>query len=336
MLKKLCILEKLIIIVLLLLLTSCATTQKQPIAKIETIEEPKITNSLDNSLSDLTTQITNSITEEGKKKIAVIEFSDLEGNVTQFGKYLAEELITRLFRTKKFEVVERQLLNKVLSEQKLGITGLIDDESAISIGKILGVDAIVSGSITDLGKSLKVNARIISTETGKVFGVAGTEIVKDETVEKLMGIISTVQKEEVQKQTEKKEISKKIPKNIPINEFLWNTGSWRIELVSYRIFSDRSIKFNLSVENLQERPDDFIFYSGSTIYLLDNLTNKYYNPIITPTKEWVQIIQNNPINYSITFNKLKEDIRIVVLYLGCSAGGNSHSSPIKITQIPDE
>jgi len=219
MFKKLCILEKLIIIVLLLLLTSCATTQKQPIVKIETIEKPEITNNLDNSLSDLTTQITNSITEDGKKKIAVIEFSDLEGNVTQFGKYLAEELITRLFRTKKFEVVERQLLNKVLSEQKLGITGLIDDKSAIAIGKILGVDAIVSGTITDFVTDLKVNARIISTETGKVFGVAATNIVKDENVRKLMGIISTVKKEEVQKQMEKKEISKEVLKKVESEKF---------------------------------------------------------------------------------------------------------------------
>ncbi|MCK4359214.1 MAG: hypothetical protein KAW92_10835 [Candidatus Cloacimonetes bacterium] len=224
MLKKLCILEKLIPIVILLILTSCATTQKQPIVKIENIEKPEIINNLDNSLSDLTTQITNSITEDGKTKIAVIEFSDLEGNVTQFGKYLAEELITRLFRTKKFEVVERQLLNKIISEQKLSITGMIDENSAKELGRILGVDAIVSGTITDLGTSLKVNARIISTETGKVFGVAGTKIVKDETVEKLMGIISTVQKEEVQKeevreQTEKKEISKESLKKVEVENF---------------------------------------------------------------------------------------------------------------------
>ena len=321
------------------LLCNCATHQQTipviPTPQIETIvqEKKKIIpdNSLDSQLENLTNQIVESLSHESKTKIAVIEFSDLNGNITEFGMYLSEELITRLFLTRKFDVIERQLLNQVISEQKLGMTGLIDDKSAIAIGKILGVDAIVSGSITDLGKSLKVNARIISTETGKVFGVAGTEILKDETVEKLMGIISTVQKEEVQKQMEKKEISLKTHKNIPIDEVLYSTGDWRIELVSYRIFPDRSIKFNLSVENLQENPARFKIYSGSSTYLLDNLTNKYDNPIITPTKERVQIIQNNPINYSITFNKLKEDIMIVVLYLGCSTGGNFHSSPIKIT-----
>ena len=134
------------------------------------------------------------MTEGAKKKVAVIEFSDLRGNVSEFGKYLAEELITRLFITRKFEVIERRLLNKVLSEQKLSLSDLIDPDSIVDLGKILGVDAIVSGTITDLGKSLKVNARIISTETGSVFAVAATEIAKDETVRNLISQVSVVQK----------------------------------------------------------------------------------------------------------------------------------------------
>jgi len=78
-----------------------------------------------------------------KTKIAVIEFSDLKGNKTEFGKLLSEELITRLFRTGKFEVVERTLLNKVIAEHELSFTGIVDPDSAMQLGKILGIDAIV-------------------------------------------------------------------------------------------------------------------------------------------------------------------------------------------------
>jgi len=145
---------------------------------------------LEMSLRDLVKQIVSSVEESGKKKVAVLEFSDLDGRVTNFGMYLAEELITRLFKTKRFEVVERQLLNKVLTEQKLFTTGLIDPNSAKRLGRILGVDAIVSGTITDLGRYLKVNARIISTETGKVFAVAATRVIKDDTVKELMSRVS--------------------------------------------------------------------------------------------------------------------------------------------------
>jgi TolB-like protein len=68
---------------------------------------------------------------------------------------------------------------------------MIDQVSAQKLGKLLGVDAIASGTVTDLGKSLRVNARLISTNTGEVFAVAAAEIVKDDSVSALMDAIST-------------------------------------------------------------------------------------------------------------------------------------------------
>lgn len=150
------------------------------------VQEPaKIT--LDNQMSKLTSQIISSFKESKIRKIAVIEFADLNGNVTNLGAFIAEELITRIFMTHKFEVVERNLLNKILDEQKLGTTGFIDEESAISIGQVLGVEAIVTGSITNLGNQMKVNARLISTETGSIFSVASVSIPLDDIVRKLIG-----------------------------------------------------------------------------------------------------------------------------------------------------
>src|SRR6185503_18184287 len=142
---------------------------------------------LDQRLSDLSQKISNGLTESQKRTIAVVEFADLRGNVTDFGRFIAEELITRLYETKKFKVIERQLLNKVVAEQRLSLTGMIDQTSAQKLGKLLGVDAIVSGTVTDLGKSLRVNARVIDTSTGEIFAVASTEIAKDESVIALMG-----------------------------------------------------------------------------------------------------------------------------------------------------
>ncbi|MEA3475911.1 MAG: FlgO family outer membrane protein [Candidatus Cloacimonadota bacterium] len=315
MFKKICILEKLIPVAILLILTSCATTQKQPIVKAETFEKPEITNNLDNSLSDLTTQITNSIAEDGKKKIAVIEFSGLDGNVTQFGKYLAEELITRLFRTKKFEVVERQLLNKIISEQKLSITGMIDPNSAKELGRILGVDAIVSGTITDLGKSLKVNARIISAETGKVFGVAGTKIVKDETVEKLMGIISTVQKEEfqkeeVQKQMEKKEISKEALKKVEVENFTF-------EVPKCKISPGGKVTCDLLITNNDKKDREFKL-SAYNSRIFDNFGNEYQaKEAQLANKEGMQpkslLVSGVPTSLILSFDNVSKEARSVAL-----------------------
>jgi len=142
---------------------------------------------LDQRMAELSKQISDGLTENQKQTIAVVEFVDLEGRVTNFGRFIAEELITRLYQTKKFKVIERQLLNKIVAEQKLSLAGMIDQTSAQKLGKLLGVDAIASGTVTDLGKSVRVNARLISTGTGEVFAVASAEIVKDDSVTVLMG-----------------------------------------------------------------------------------------------------------------------------------------------------
>lgn len=143
---------------------------------------------LNQRIDELSQQIATEMAEQQKTTIAVIEFTDLQGNVTDLGRFIAEELITRLFQTKQFKVIERQLLNKVLSEQDLSLTGIIDPTSAKALEKILGVDAIASGTITDLAQSLRVNARLISTETGEIFAVASTEIFKDESVMMLLAV----------------------------------------------------------------------------------------------------------------------------------------------------
>lgn len=119
-------------------------------------------------------------------------------------------MITRLFITKKVEVVERQLLVKVLEEHKLNMTGVVDPTSAKELGKILGVDAIASGTITDLGTSVKLNARLITTETGKIFAVASVEILKDEKIRKLMVKVPDNKREDTKTETPPKSSGLKV------------------------------------------------------------------------------------------------------------------------------
>jgi len=145
---------------------------------------------LDMKLDNLALQITQTMLEQKKTKLAVIEFSDLNGNIIELGKFLSEELITKLFITGKFEVVERQLLTKVIAEYKLNFTGIVDPESVKQLGKILGVDAIACGTIADLGDSIRVNAKLIRVETALIFGVAAVEIYKDKDIKKLLQKIS--------------------------------------------------------------------------------------------------------------------------------------------------
>ncbi len=168
----------------------------QPVTKTYSTDSTHVTlsqssqNNLDAQIDNLCLQISSAISENKKTAVAVIGFSDLEGNVTHLGKYLSEEVTTKLFQTKKFKVIERQLLNKIIKEQKLEVTGIIVDSSAVKIGNLLGVNAIVTGTMTELTNSVKVHARFIGVETGEIFGTASIEIPKDESIQKLLRVQS--------------------------------------------------------------------------------------------------------------------------------------------------
>src|SRR6267378_2491546 len=70
---------------------------------------------LTQQIEALSVQIETGMRTDQKRTIAVVEFADLEGHVTNFGRFLGEELITRLY-LKKFKVIERELLNKIIAE----------------------------------------------------------------------------------------------------------------------------------------------------------------------------------------------------------------------------
>ena len=128
-----------------------------------------------------------------KLKIAVVEFSDLDGKTSELGQYLPEELSGKLFASGRFDVVERQLLKKIMQKQALNLSGMVDQDTRRKLGKILGVDAICSGTIADMGDDVKINARLVATEAGAVLAAGSVKAAKDASVEKLMGLDSAVE-----------------------------------------------------------------------------------------------------------------------------------------------
>lgn len=112
----------------------------------------------------------NSYAEFKKTKIAVLDF-ELHGQEFQtadMGSIVSEWFTTTLVNDGRFEVVERAMLQKILAEQQLGTTGLIDDSSASKIGKVLGVKIIITGSVLNFENKLEVNSRIINVENGSI------------------------------------------------------------------------------------------------------------------------------------------------------------------------
>jgi curli biogenesis system outer membrane secretion channel CsgG len=128
------------------------------------------------------------IAAQGKPRVAVLAF---ENNTTlsilgsRLGFAAADELTTQLVKTGEFSVIERQQIDAVLAEQKLGMSGAVDAATAARIGKLLGAQAVIVGSITQFSLDRKsagigplaasyteaesmIDARIVNTTTGEI------------------------------------------------------------------------------------------------------------------------------------------------------------------------
>jgi len=100
--------------------------------------------------------------------LAVLPFQT-KGLGTEMGDInIVEQMMTTFYNLNRFKLFERTQLEKILEEQKLGMTGILDASTAAEIGKGIGVDAIVLGSVTRAGGNIAIDARLIDTETAQI------------------------------------------------------------------------------------------------------------------------------------------------------------------------
>lgn len=96
-----------------------------------------------------------------RHKVAVLDFGYASvmttsqavfGTQTDIGKGISDMLVDRLTNDGTYRVIERNAIQKVLAEQNFSNSDRVDASSAAKIGKILGVDAIITGDITQFGR----------------------------------------------------------------------------------------------------------------------------------------------------------------------------------------
>jgi curli biogenesis system outer membrane secretion channel CsgG len=95
------------------------------------------------------------VTHKGPKlRVGIVDFVNKSSyGAGRLGTSASDILTTELFKTGAFILVERAQLKQVLGEQALGQTGVVSAESAAQAGKVLGLNALVTGSISQFGVS---------------------------------------------------------------------------------------------------------------------------------------------------------------------------------------
>src|SRR4029450_6854095 len=99
-----------------------------------------------------------------KPRVAIMDFeyATIRDNARAYfgsdidvGKGISDLLVTYLVKDGSYSVIERKALDKILAEQNFSNSDRADPNSAAKIGKLLGVDAIITGSITQVGNDTK-------------------------------------------------------------------------------------------------------------------------------------------------------------------------------------
>lgn len=160
-------------------------------------------------------QTTSSAADFRKAKVAVLDFQ-LQGEgfeTKDMGIIVAEWFITALVKAGRFEVIERGLIQKLLEEQKLSMSGIVDETTATKIGKFLGVKTIISGSVMKLQDVIEINARIIDVETASIIAA---ENVKSTTSVRLQDMVV--------------QMSEKIIKNFPLEGYIVNKTDSKVTI----------------------------------------------------------------------------------------------------------
>ena len=90
-------------------------------------------------------------TAQELENITVLPFDGWTGNARAAREYqnaLTDKIATKIIQSHRFNVIDRSYLDKVLTEQDLHLTGLIDESTVVQMGKILGVHKLIIGSFT--------------------------------------------------------------------------------------------------------------------------------------------------------------------------------------------
>lgn len=116
-----------------------------------------------------------------KKRVAVMDFdyatvqsgvAAIFGTNVDVGKGIADILVNNLVKSGTYSVIERKALDKILAEQNFSNSDRADPNSAAKLARILGVDAMIIGSITQFGRDDK-NTSVGGAGFGRVFGLGG-------------------------------------------------------------------------------------------------------------------------------------------------------------------
>jgi TolB-like protein len=120
------------------------------------------------------------VTQVGSRLGIAVMPIEMKGELGNYADALTEKMVSQLVNLRRFKVIERTALDKVLQEQQLQVSGVVDEQTAVKVGRVAGADAIVMAGVVKYGSGSKVNVRVIDTETSETIVARGEQVSGNE------------------------------------------------------------------------------------------------------------------------------------------------------------
>lgn len=137
--------------------------------------------------------ITEGVTEISTKlpehtKVVVLNFKSVSSKMSD---YVIEEITGELVNNGSLDVLDRKNLVLLQQEMSFQQSGEVSDDSAQAIGKKLGAQSIISGTIEKVNDYYRFRVQVIQVETAKIQILKSYNVAVDKTTEALMGTVTS-------------------------------------------------------------------------------------------------------------------------------------------------
>lgn len=137
-------------------------------------------------LTQLSGKIAQSVESKDAQVATVLDLNSLDGSVTQLGKLVAQDVFDQLVSgASSVSWIDPSRRDFILKENKLAADRLMDPATQKQLGKLLGLSVIVSGTVTELGDSARINLRAVEIETARVIGSASITVELPDALKRL-------------------------------------------------------------------------------------------------------------------------------------------------------
>lgn len=266
---------------------------------------------LDKEIETIITPLIASISSQPVKNVAISDFTSLDGTSSELGKYLAEEFSFSLVNAKKsFIVIDRSRVSALLKENGLGGSGMMDPNTIAKLGKMKGIDAVIAGTLTSTGNSLRLIIKVWNLETQGLMAASKGDISKTPMIIELEGktVTSGTNSTSIGSVVNSKTTSQ-LPTISKVTK-----GEVTFELLECKQ-SGQNIRFQFQVRS-DNKDVELGIYGGGYTRIIDGASGNEFNPesiTIADKANNKTLIAGYPVKLIIEFNNVNIPISNIAI-----------------------